>query len=525
MAIPVKTQETILQEILNEIVTDSKTGLAIYENSAARDVFINPLADQVYDTNILADFVSRSGSVTEMIRVVTDPQYIDALRYSLNLTFAEVQLFISNVVDNLCANYNIVRSDAVKSRGYVRMYFSAPTSITIITPLQFSTKFGIKFQTTNSFVNYIPTYDSATGLYYADSAIEATVAGTVGNVEIGSITTINTAYGNLTRVINLNRTKFGKDKETDLEVLNKTINALVSRDSSVLGGLLRKVRNYPGVLDAVAVTRNDIDSMRLEKNAVDVYILAEEKSQTKEDIFNSQSAQYAWNSINNEIDFEIYPVSFDSTNYTNYKLLSQPAIELSSVSVSNIVNGSFSLITGDLIKDNSSVYRYSVKGNDYVRIPNNLLPSPLSWVKINYIYDRMYKDLQNLTSSYENSGIGADILYKKGQEKFVDMNIEFSLLPGYNFDTVTNNISFNLNQFFIGGQTTNGIVYVLKKLGENAQKSDILNVILDTEGVDDVNIETFQVFIDAVEILRASKIKLYEYLRLGQLNFLQKALT
>lgn len=519
MAIPVKSQEQILQEILNEIVIDSKTGLATYENSAVRDIFINPLRDQVYDTNIITDFVSRSGSINEMIQVVLTPSYIDSLRFALNLTYDQADAFISSVVDNLCSNFNIYRNTALKSRGYVRLYFKSSDILNITQPLQFSTQDGIAFQTKNSFINYVPSYDYASAAYIVDCSVESTIAGARTNVEIGSITQILTPYPNLSRVSNITRTRFGTDIETNLELLVRTQNALVSRESSVVGGLLTRIRNYPGVLDAVIVKPGDAEAIRPEKNALDIYIIADERIQMKEDIFNSQSAAYAWERMNDEIDYEIYPVS-TTDGYTYFKLLSQPAIEVSAVSIATTVGGVFSTISGDLVKDENSVYKYSVKGHDYVRIDNTLLTSPLCWVKINYSYDRLYKDLQNLTNSYDNSGVGSDILYKKGQEKYVDISVKFSLVPGYSFEIVQGNIFYNLNRFFDGGQTTNGISYVLKKLGENVQKSDILNVILDTEGVDDVDITFFDTSIDGVLFTRISNIKLYQYLRLGNITYL-----
>lgn len=518
MAIKIKTQEEILQEILNEITVDSVDGIATYENSDARDIFINPLKDQLADANLIGDFISRSRAFGELEEVVRDFKYRDALRFALNLTTAQFNVFLSATIDNLVSNYNEVRTPAQKSRGYIRMYFTSSSAITLNSVLTFSTLDNIKYVTKNTFDAYPPVLDSVTGLYYVDCSIEASQSGQTGNVEAGKIVKIDTSFTNLSKVVNLERTKFGRDIETDLELLTRVKNTLASRNNNTLNGLINKVINYPSVLDASVVMPNDPSQVRFEKNAVDVYILADEKRQVKEDVYNSLASRYAWERFDNELDFQIYPVDSTSGQYY-YKLLSQPAISINSVSIASTPDGGYSEIPAELVKDKSSSCAYSVRGHDYIKINNSVIGSNLKFVKVNYTYDRLYKDLQNLYKQYSTQIIGADLLFKKGQELFADVYINMSLLAGYTDTDVQDVIINDLRIFFEGGVDSNNVQRLFFRLGQGFDVSDLLNVCLDIEGVDDVDKDLFTIKINGVTCPRKYLPKLYEFIRLGSVSF------
>jgi len=522
MAIKLRSKKEIIENIQTSIRTDSGDGIATYENSSAYDIFINPSAELVIDSDVVADFISRSRSLNELERVIRDAQYQDRLRYALNYTFQEVQQYISSTLDNLVSNWNEERRTAQKAKGFIKLYFRTNSPVTLSSGLIFKTDNNVSFQTTNSFTAFTPFYDSIEGLYYVECSIEAVLSGQSGNVEAGSIINIVSSTSNLQKVVNLERTKFGKEIETDLQLIDRVRNSWKSRNTTVLSGFVRKLFNYPGVIDLSIVMAGDSEQKRNEKNAVDIYIISEENPQLKEDTFNSVSARYAWERIDDEINYEIYPTNYDSTSTSSFKLLSQPVMSISEVSYSTSPSGSYSIITSpnyEYVADTTSGFAQSVKGHDYIRINNSALPNN-TWVKVSYSYDRLFKDLQSLFLSYNNAIIGADLLFKKATSIDVNISAVVKLFSGFNTGDVQSVISSDLNIFFSGGIDSNGIERLPFKLGQKVDKSDILNVIIDVEGVDSVDIDSFTITINDEEVLQTYTPKINEYLSFGTITFL-----
>jgi hypothetical protein len=117
--------------------------------------------------------------------------------------------------------------------------------------------------------------------------------------------------------------------------------------------------------------------------------------------------------------------------------------------------------------------------------------------------------------------IGADLLFKRANELEVDISMSVKLFSGYVDSEVQDIIESDLSILFLGGIDSNGIERLPYKLGQKIDKSDILNVILDVEGVDSVDIETYTTKINSIEFLQSYTPKLNEYLGLGEIEFTQ----
>ena len=76
-------------------------------------------------------------------------------------------------------------------------------------------------------------------MYYIDSAIQSVNTGSINNVEVGAINIIS--YNGIQSAVNLERTKFGTDQETDLELIDRARTAWKSREISVFSGIFTKV--------------------------------------------------------------------------------------------------------------------------------------------------------------------------------------------------------------------------------------------------------------------------------------------
>lgn len=521
--IKVKSQEEIIKEIISDIKTNSTDGIATYVHSPAYDIFVEPLSRQEADSEVLADFISRSRSLDEMEEIVNTPDYINNLAFAIGLSYNDTKTLISTTLNNLVSNWNETRKTAQKSKGIIRLYFNSNSNVTLNAGLTFETEDGKQFITTNSFNNFVPYYDSLEGLYYVDSAIESVIAGAMYNVIVGTII-VNNNNG-IQKVVNLKETKFGRDLETDIELIQRVRESWKSREVSTLSGLVRKVKSFPGVYDCSVVMPFDSLQVRNEKNAVDIYILGEEQYQPKIDNFNIVSAKYAYDIIDDELNYEVYPIPYDSTGYTYFKLLNQPLITVNSVQYSSTPSGTFSDIPDDsyeIITDTSGVFKKSVRGNDVVKVLNSAITAT-GWVKVNYVYDSIYENLQNLIMNYENSIIGADILFKKAQEQNVDISVLVSIFEGsLSLSEIQQTIVDDLTIFFGGGTDSNGIIRTQFKLGQKLDKSDIADVILSVQGVDFVDLDSFSVKIDDVEMGTTYKPDITKYLNLNTVTFLVK---
>lgn len=519
--IKIKTKEEIVEKIRTDIRTDYGDGIATYENSSAYDIFINPSAELTADTDIKADFISRSRSLDELERVVRDARYQNRLAFALDYTFEQVQQYVSVTIDNLVSNWNEVRKPAQRSRGIIRIYFTNADPVTLASNLIFETRQGIQFRTTNSFNSFTPAYDSIEGLYFVESSIEAVIAGQAANVEAGTIIIMSSNISGVQKIVNRERTQFGQERETDLQLIDRVRQSWKSRNTSVIGGFIRKIINYPGVIDLSVVLPSDSDQVRNEKNAVDVYILAQSRPQIKEDIFNSVSAKYAWERLDDELNFEIYPVPFNTDDSTSFKFLSQPILNVTSISYSNLPDGSYIQLNSseyEVVKDVTSTFAQSIRGHDRVEVQNTAFDEG-SWIKIIYMYDILFRDLQALFLNYNTSVIGANILFKRAVEKNIDIEIILKLFVGYNQTAVQDKIISDLNIFFAGGIDSNGIERIGYKLGQKIDKSDVLAIILAVEGVDFVDLDTYKLRIDGEEFGQTTTPKLNEYFRLGNVTF------
>jgi len=521
MALPIKNKANIILDLIKSFNEDSKTGVATYEHSVWYDMFFNPMSDQISDLYVIMDFVNKSSSLDELELVVRDSAYQDRLRFALDLSFPEVQTLISNVIDYKISNFNEVRKSAIASRGYIRLYFNSGANVTLSAGLEVQTIAGVRFLTTNSFVDLAPSFDSSEGLYYVDSAIRCTEAGQLGNVETGTIKRITLGAPNLVKAINLQRTKFGRNREADLEVIDRTRTSLMSKRTSLIKGFIDAVSGYDGVQDVAVVLHGNNLMVRREKNAVDVYLIAEEKLQLKEDTFNSVSARYAWERMDNELSFETYPTAYSGANTYAYKLLSQPVIDISGISYSTSPDGVYSSIGSSytFVQDSTGVWATSVRGHDHVVLDAGAIPNNV-WVKVNYTYDRLYKDLQTLFQNYENIAVGADLLIKKGKEIPVDITIyDAKIFAGYTESEVKDVIQSDLSIFFTGGTDSNGTIRLLSKLGASLDKSDLLEVVLAVQGIDRMDTDSFDVKVNGISMGATTSVPLDSFMRLGSVTF------
>lgn len=522
MSIPIKSPQDYYNSIINSISVNADNGIATYPHSSAYDIFVKPLGDALYDTNILMHFIYASRSLEELQKIVLDTNYRIKLQFALNITKTNTDLLISGAIDNLASNWNEYRKQPAKSRGFVRMYFNSST-IPAIGQFTVKTDSDLVYITTTTFTSAtVPTYDAVRNSYFIDASIEAVETGSQYNVEAGTINISDTNIANLISISNTNRTYYGRELETDLEFIDRIKNSWRSRRQSTLGGLIDAVIIYPNVEDvAVVMPKTDL-SVRPEKNAVDIYIRNSPVNVQVSTIYNINSSVYAYEMTNDELSYEMYPIPY-YYDELRFKLLSCPLDSIVKVEAGTDGEVFGSLISPDdysLVIDTTSSYAYSVKAHDCVVVQRDALTN-FNYIKVTYNYDKQFYNMQNLNNKLNYAIIGADILYKKALPITVNMDVSVLQLYGYNLDDLKAVISSDVNIFFSGGTDSNGVQRLGQKLGSYIDPSDILDVILSVEGVDRVDLSTFEITIDGEVVDTRYTAPFNKYLIFGNITWIE----
>lgn len=144
-------------------------------------------------------------------------------------------------LDHVAKNRGMDREEAKFSVGMAKFKVDPGTTVKLGTII--GTKTGIEFVTTA-----IGYDDDSDGI--VNVPIKASVAGLNGNVQPNTITEIITPSVGLISVTNLERTKDGREGETDTELRRRYANSF-STKSSTPSGIRMRVLEVPGVRTAV----------------------------------------------------------------------------------------------------------------------------------------------------------------------------------------------------------------------------------------------------------------------------------
>jgi len=137
----------------------------------------------------------------------------------------------------------------------------------------------------------------------------------------------------------------------------------------------------------------------------------------------------------------------------------------------------------ELVKDEESLSR-SAKGNDRIKFRIDTF-APGDRVQIQYFFNSVIVNLQNLIESVENNVTGSDVLYRNAIPRKLSLTISAVYVDSSERDTVNSRVEDDVSVFFNGGTTSNGVEFTNKGIGgATFQITDLLNLILDVEGID-----------------------------------------
>ena len=370
--LPLRTTLDVQTSAIDSIlIADSK--IDVKPGTITRDIQINPPSDEFERLYIIQDFQHRSQSFLTLIPfddanddgisddVLTSPPKL-RLKEALLLPDAratDVQVLIDAQFTKLAGNVNKKRKEAQKAAGsalfYTRRTPTRDASIYsggIVATVSDATTASVQFSVLTDFVltvadlpNY---YNSATNRYEVTLDIQAINAGSLGNVDAGSITLPIAGVDSIFGVTNPNPTEFGQNIESNSSLAERAMLAFDSVDSGTKYGYLATTLGTTNVQRAKIVSagetlmQRDMDPLRLIHTfgKVDIYVQGSLQTQYTETfgftyatvknekvtIQNPTYFQFSLNNSNVDIEHPLYSIlevknitkaaNYDTTGFT-----------------------------------------------------------------------------------------------------------------------------------------------------------------------------------------------------------------
>jgi len=380
LGLPRRTRSDVLLSINKRLITNNSM-VNVIGGSVIRDV-LDPITLMFEKYYVVQDFVFKALSIDSLIAFddsdgdgISDPlsQNVEKLRLADALGFTDevsFQIFINQQFDKLASNYNLVRKGAQISRGTVTLFTSTVNSDILISDGTILTapsdpdtgRSSITFRIVGTYIIEAESkeyyYNSSLKRYEVTVDIEATSAGSVGNVPAGTITVGNGLNPNL-QLTNNAPTDFGVNRESNRDLANRIKLGIISYDSGTEGGYTKDSLEVPGVSEVRVEKVGDPLMMR------DFYSTTNEHVGGKVDIYikDNRSAQTV-----DQVAFKYeYPTDslganalerFDVTNASEYRIRcrnpkvgsNSPIVSVSEVR--NVTKGESYDLTGiDIVGD------------------------------------------------------------------------------------------------------------------------------------------------------------------------------
>lgn len=526
--IPIKTRDEILRQLRTDIESLG-TNLNVADHSVPYDISLFPASVLGEDLWLLADFVSRVRSTTDIVMMIGDTTYKQKIQALFQYDrIDQVEDLISDLLDALVGNWNVTRNAARKSRVPVRFYSASNSAITVVHGTRISTRGQnqIVFLVLGGVTNGTPTYDSTRNLYYVEIMCEAETAGIDGNVGTGSISVMVDNISGVIQISNPIASFGGSDAESDLDLATRAPSAWVAWSLDTVGGLEAFFKGQPSVDDAYVAKPGDPLVGRNPRGApVDVFVAVDADTVVNTDVFvvgkaapvvgNEQSLLISMFAQNNAVAFTNailnYPPSTSQTlvYYPNI----QPVLEV--LSVTGTSSGNIDFTTH---LDTTHGFSGSTRSRSYIEMTISSTSRLNETVTIQYTHDSSIIALQNTIDDPENNLISQDLLVRAGKEVLVNITGHVLTFQGYSSSGVQATIESDLTKLLGSGQDSNGKIRSRYKLGQQVDYSDLLTVALNVEGVD--RIDTWTVEIHGTTFTSRYLLINSEYARIGAFTWL-----
>jgi len=371
-------------------------------------------------------------------------------------------------VEKLGSNFQVMRKGPTKATGVVTFYsFNSPASpVTISQGTQLFSKVSTgysaqQFITTQDVILSVLNFNADTGRYEINCNIRAVVAGTSANVPPGAISAMMNPIAGVDGVYNYNAITNGSDFEPISQFRARLKSTLLGNNIGTINGYYNTLIQNQDVVDASisALGTGTITLTRNTPGAVDAYIRGLVSTQ----------------------DVETYVVPITTPREL---IVSKQPIDILAKDTFNLTGS----VTGELvygthytiITDTSNLAG-SINASDKFVFTSSVVVGET--ITITYSYNSLIETLQNYMENDSRKVLGADLLVRSAKPRKINIECTIRVLSGYTASTVATAVS-------------NALATALNTytIGEEVQQSDLLAVIVNTTGVDDVNIPltTFQ---------------------------------
>ncbi len=417
-------------------------------------------------------------------------------------------------MNNLVANYGVTRKSATPSLGTVVFFtptqpiadFEIPTGTRVATSASDNSPQTV-FLTVNS-VKFIAALEATyfnpdTGNWEIEANIQAEQGGTIGNVgpfTINQVVNFDLPF----KVVNKIASSGGTDQESNQDLAVRTINSFLGNNKGTRSGYLGTVLAQPNVLDALVEGPGDDLMVRDggQGGKVDIWTLTSSLSATELNKNSNSALTITWNNSQQalagyQFNFPLLPVDVDSaltvvgTTSPNNALNAVTLFESRNPAPSGIPYINQGEFHYTFNKANNLDTAHSVEaGDNIIWNPNTLeqlrtFPSGLNsgnslQIDITYSYDKTINDLQTLIDDPSNKIITADVLVKEAIKVTIDIQADINLEPSFKSTPNTET------------QTVNSVIQAVTqsinnvKMGTKLEKSDIVQIIHNVSGVDNV---------------------------------------
>lgn len=282
--VPTRTQTDVTRDYISSVIRGSNNEISAIPGSVVRDIFIEPFASETERLHFIANFIRRSQSFSTLLEIddfqgngISDPvsenSYKQALKSALGFgTDADVQALIDDSFEKLATNYQKVRGGAEFAVGTATFFTTRePTEDlvvetgTLISSESTDDEPVVTFVTTSRVEIPFDFKDSYYNLqerrWEIQANIRATNPGDDGNVAAGKLTKLLGGSAGL-NVVNQEATRFGRDRESNARLAERSMLALSSVDAGTAGGYLATALEQEGVFRAKIIKAGDAIMMR-----------------------------------------------------------------------------------------------------------------------------------------------------------------------------------------------------------------------------------------------------------------------
>lgn len=434
-------------------IRNNRPDISTLPGSVNGDVFVVPQALSDVQQQALTYYTAVRQALLDLLALKNDPNTIALIAQSLDSTASAVLQDISDSIDRYASNFSEVRKGPVKASGIALLGRSdAPAQdLSVGIGVVARASNGQQFITTGTAIMYAAVgatyFNSDLQLYVIAVPVEATVAGSAGNVVADSLVSLVTPVNGLPLVTNTSNMDLGRDRETDEDFVQRILDKWQAAGKITPAGIRSSITDAQEVGDLYLARPQTSFALR-GFGRTDLWV----KDRVPEQVTETFSA------FNHP------------TIASALKPTQGPALSLVSVS-----SGAAFLQT-----DATSVLQGSVQALDAIRFTT----LPVFPVTVTYLRNKRVNDCQEVFNddtlaplNYRApvdvlSAIETPILVRQAPILDVDYTVTIVVLPGRTKSKVVSDVQANLLAF---SETL--------LLGQIVYKTDLNDIVERTVGV------------------------------------------